>query len=225
MENYLPKIDPIYLCSALQLCSVRQRDHEYYVAVKKLDGTVSELSLQQFANADTYDGSPIMRSYASGHVFFSDDLQQVYLTQTEKHGNRQLQFTGWAPLEEANKDVVMNVDWEITFHLGKVEENALLRTAKRVWVDVLEHRNEKPLVDRVAIEMIDAEWVRLWRLVCLLHYIVKSYRGVLHPKVGVEDVIGGGWYDVADVLVHGNPEYAPNADIVVKKSLEIIQSI
>jgi hypothetical protein len=54
MQNYMPMVDPQKLCSALQLCSVRQKDNIYYVAVKNLDGSLSEIPFDEIANATTY---------------------------------------------------------------------------------------------------------------------------------------------------------------------------
>ena len=61
----MPKVSPDQICSALQLCSVRQRDNEYFVAVKRVDGSSSEIPFTDIVNADEYEGSPIVRTYAS----------------------------------------------------------------------------------------------------------------------------------------------------------------
>gem|GEM_PF-5106515 len=84
MENSMPKVSPEELCSALQLCSVRQRENTYFAAVKRIDGSVSEIPFDDIANADEYQGFPIVRSYSSGHCFLSPDLTQVFLVTTEK---------------------------------------------------------------------------------------------------------------------------------------------
>ncbi len=222
MQDYMPMVDPKQLCSALQLCSVRQRDNRYYVAIKKLDGSLGEISFDEVANATTYEWAPLVRTYSSGHGFFSDDFSQIYLVTTQKKWKEQVQFTGWSPLEDANKDVVIADGWEIKFHLGKIKENALIRAKKRVWVDIIDHRNDLPLVDRALMENKDEEGNTYRRLVCLLHYIVKTYEGVLTPQIGVEEVIWWQRYAVSDILERKIPNLAPNADIIVKKALEIV---
>lgn len=223
MESYMPKVNPEEICSALQLCSVRQRGNEYFVAVKKLDGSMSEIPFNEIANADEYNGNPIIRTYSSGHWFFNEDLSQIWLVTVEKRWTRQVQFTGWAPLEEANMDVVFHKDGEIQFHLGKIEENALIRTKNRTGVDVVQHRNELPLVDRALIENKDNEGKTFRRLVCLLHYIVKSYEGELQAQIGTEDVVDGKRYNVNDILNENVEDIAPNAAIIIIKALEIIK--
>ncbi len=80
----MPKVTPDQLCSALQLCSVRQKGNEYFVAVKKLDGTMSEIPFADIANADIYDNKPIVRTYSSGHAFFNEDTSKVFLISVEK---------------------------------------------------------------------------------------------------------------------------------------------
>ncbi len=68
MKSYLPKVHPDEICSALQLCSVRQRGNEYFVAVKRLDGLgemASEIPFADIANADEYEDAPIIRTYSS----------------------------------------------------------------------------------------------------------------------------------------------------------------
>lgn len=80
--------------------------------------------------------------------------------------------------------MIVRDDKIVRFHLGKIEDNALLRTKLRCSVDVIENYTELPLVDRVMMkgkdEVTGAEY---WRLVCLLHYIVKSYTGTLEPAI------------------------------------------
>lgn len=84
MENYMPKVTPEEICSALQLCSVRQRGNEYFVVVKRLDGSTSEIPFTDIANVDEYKDRPIIRTYASGHVFFNEDYSKTYLVVVDK---------------------------------------------------------------------------------------------------------------------------------------------
>lgn len=67
-------------------------------------------------------------------------------------------------------------DGQIQFHLGKIEENAIIRTKSRTGVDVISYWNDLPLVDWALMENTDENGTVYWRLVCLLHYIVKSYK-------------------------------------------------
>ena len=53
-NSHIPKVDPKAFCEAWKLCSVRERDGEYMVAVKYLDGTQSELPLKDIVDADEY---------------------------------------------------------------------------------------------------------------------------------------------------------------------------
>lgn len=225
IENYMPKVTPDELCSALQLCSVRQRGNEYFVAVKKLDESMSEILFVDIANADSYQDKPIVRTYSSGHGFFNEEHTKVFLLTVEKKWTKQVQFTWGSPLEEINKDVVFHKDRQIQFHLWKIEENALIRTKNRTWVDVLSHWNELPLVDWALIENTNDEWKTYRRLVCLLHYIVKSYEGKLEAQIWVEDVIGGQRYDIQDIIDNNVEHIAPNASIIIQKALEIMKSV
>lgn len=183
---------------------------------------MDEISFDEIANADEYEGSPIVRVYSSGHVFFNDDRTKVFMVTVEKKGQRQVQFTWGSPLEDANKEVVYNIGREIKFHLGKVEENAIIRTKHRTGATVLSHYNTTPLVDRALLENTDEGGNRYRRLVCLLHYIVKSYDGKLKAQTWVEEVIDGQWYDVDDILSWRIQHIAPNAKLIVMKWFEIM---
>lgn len=224
MQNYMEKISPEEMCSALQLCSVRKRDNQYLVAVKKIDGTIYEIPLEDMAQADEYEWLPIVRTYSSWHGFFSPDLSNIFLVTTQKDEKKpQVQFTGGSPLEENNQQVTArNAQWEIVFNLAKIEENALIRTKNRVGVDVLENMFELPLVDWVLMEN-KTEEEHYYRLVALFHYVVKSYNGVLTPIIGSEWVIWWQRYNVDDVLTRKIEWLAPNADVIVKKALEMIK--
>lgn len=84
MDSYMPKVSPDEICSALQLCSVRQKGNEYFVAVKKLDGSMSEIPFADIANADVYDNKHIIRTYSSGHGFFNEDASKAFLIIVDK---------------------------------------------------------------------------------------------------------------------------------------------
>lgn len=218
----MPKIDPKDLCSALQLCSVRQYGNEYFVAVKRLDGSMDEIPFDAIANAESYEDKPIKRVYSSWHVFFNEDRTQIFLTTVEKNGAKQAQFTGGSPLEDANKEVVYHIGREVKFHLAKVEENAVLRTKKRTGVDVVNHYNVTPLVDWALMENMDEDGNVHRKLVCLMHYIVKDFKGKLKAQKGVEYVVDGQWVDIDNILSGSVPYIAPNAKLIVMKSFEMM---
>lgn len=81
--------------------------------------------------------------------------------------------------------------------------------------------NEIPLVDWVLMENRDETGKDFWKLVCLMHFLVKSYDGILGHKDGVEYVTGGNWYEI-DTL-RDTLHIAPNAYIVAKKAQELIE--
>lgn len=222
----MEKINPEEMCSALQLCSVRKRANQYLVAVKKIDGTIYEMPLEDIAQADEYKWLPIIRTYSSGHGFFSPDFSKIFLVITQKEGKKpQVQFTGWSPLEENNQQVTARNDQgEIVFNLAKIEENALIRTKNRVSVDVVENMFDLPLVDWVLMENKNEDiQEHYYTLVALFHYVVKSYDGELIPILGSEWVVWWERYSVDDVLARKIEHLAPNADVVVKKALEMIK--
>lgn len=222
MQSYMPKIDPKDLCSALQLCSVRQYGNEYFVAVKRLDGCLTEISFDEIADVDEYEAKPIRRIYSSWHVLFNEDRTQIFLTTIEKNGNKQTQFPGGSPREDENKNVVYNVGREIKFYLNKVEENAMIRTKNRTGLKVVDHYNTTPMVDRVLMESLDADGNPYWKLVCLLHYIVKNSTGKVKAQKGKEDIVDGQWVDIDNILSGSVPYIAPNAKLIVMKSFEMM---
>lgn len=118
----------------------------------------------------------------------------------EKGDNKQVQFTGGSPLEETHQQVVYKIGREVKFYLSKVEENAIARTKNRTGVEVIDHYNETPLVDWALMESTDDEGNSYWKLVCLLHYIVKKSSGRLKAQKGMENVTEGGRYDVDAIL-------------------------
>ncbi len=218
-QNYLPKVNPNELCEALALCSVRKREEEYLVAVKRLDGTIEEIPLIAVANADEFEGKKIARNYSSGHVFIEND--KVFLVTTSKKWKTQKQFTGGWPREDINKEVFFRDElWVVRIHLEKVEDNALIRTNKRTGVIVTDTYNTLPLVDWALMEKEDETGKIYWSLVCLMHFVVKTYEWQLWANVWTEDVIAADWYSIDDLL--DIPFVAPNAYIITKKAQEII---
>lgn len=219
MESYVPPLNPENLCEALQLCSVRKHDGEYFVGKKDQDGKITEIPFSDIANSDTYDGKPIVRTYSSGHVFLDETRQKVWLVTTEKDGKIQHQFTGGSPTEEINKEVFYIIDGTVKIHLDKVEDNAIIRTENRTGAKVTEAWNEIPLVDWVLMENRDETGADFWKLVCLMHFVVKRYEGILSSIDGAEYVTGGDWYAIDELP--NTPNVAPNAFIVAKKAQEI----
>lgn len=200
MQNsYIPQIQPEDLCEALKLCSVRKHGDEYFVAKKDQSGNITEIPFSDIANSNTYKGKPLVRSYASGHVFldtaesetheekplirtyssghvFLDETRdKVWLVTTEKDGKIQHQFTGGSPMEDINKEVFYTVDGIVKIHLEKVEDNAVIRTFNRTGAKVTDVWNEIPLVDWVLMENRDETGADFWKLVCLMHFVVKEY--------------------------------------------------
>ncbi len=217
--NYIPQVDPEHLCDAMKLCSVRKHGDEYFVGKKDKDGNVTEIPFSAVSNKDKYEGKLIMRSYSSGHVFLDKTREKVYLLTTEKEGKIQHQFTGGSPLEPVNKEVFYFVDGVAKIHVDKVEDNAIIRTGNRTGAIVTNVYNEIPLVDWVLMEGRDQTGEGLWKLVCLMHFVVKKYEWILGYKQGIEDVTGGAWYDIDNLPNIAN--VAPNAYIVAKKAQEI----
>lgn len=174
MQNsYIPQIQPENLCEALKLCSVRKHDEEYFVGKKDQSGNITEIPFSDIANSNTYEGKPLIRTYSSGHVFLDETREKVWLITTEKDGKIQHQFTGGSPMEDINKEVFYTVDGTIKVHLDKVEDNAIIRTLNRTGAKVTEPWNEIPLVDWVLMEGRDENGADFWKLVCLMHYVVK----------------------------------------------------
>lgn len=54
INSFIPKIDPKEFCEAWKLCSVREHNGEYVVAVKYLDGRQVEIPLKDIVDADKY---------------------------------------------------------------------------------------------------------------------------------------------------------------------------
>ena len=221
INSLIPKVNPNELCEAWKLCSVRERNGEYMVAVKYLDGHQTEIPLQKIVDAEEYLWLPIVRTYSSGHVFLSDDKNSVYLVTTEKDGKIQHQFTGWSPLESEYSNIIyQSPEWKTKINIYKVEDNADQRTFMRTGVRVTDVYNEMPLVDRVLMEREDEQGKKYRRIVLLMHFIVKSYEWILGFKKGNEQVVDGKRYTIDELPNTAN--VAPNAYLISTKAREII---
>lgn len=217
IESYIPKWSQKDFCEWINLCTIRKNERwENNIWVKKLNWEIFEENLENILNADNYQWLIIVRTYASWHVFISEDLKQVYLLTTSKDWKIQHQFTGWSPQEEENKNVIIKDWWVYKFNIPKVRANARLRTKLRTWVDVIEEFNDRPIVDWVLMEN-EVNWERFFRLVCLMHFIVEKYKWNL-SFTNEEYVIEWKWYNIDDLP--NTPNVSPNAYIVSKKCLE-----
>lgn len=223
MENLasIPKINPQELCEAWKLCSVREKNWEYMVALKQSDSAIKEIPLKDIVDADSYNWLSIKRVYSSWHCFIDDSKQKVFLVTTDKNWKIQHQFTWWSPHEKEFSDIIFkDDDGKIKIDLFKSKKNAITRTFLRTWAQVKEHYNDLPLVDWVMMEITE-NWENYYKLVLLLHYIVKKYEGILWFNKWVEDVIDGKWYEISSL--NSTPNISANASIVCKKALELIK--
>lgn len=219
-DSYIPKASEEKFCEWISLCTVRKWDDWVSkIWIKKLDWTIVEELLEDVINSDKYDDKPIVRTYASGHIFFNDDRTEVFLLTTSKDGKSQHQFTWWSPSEDINKNVIIEEFWIYKFDLEKVRDNARLRTKIRTGVEVVEEYNRKPLVDWVLMENIDSDGNSYYRLVCLMHFIMKKYIGNLGFS-WEEYTTDAKWYKIEEL--NNIPNVAPNAYIVSKKALELL---
>lgn len=215
------KIDPTKRCETFKLCSIRTKWDHVMVAVRPINGDEYEIPLTDIVNIDSYQWLPISRKYSSGHVFLSDDQTQVYLLTVENKWIQQWQFTWWSPQEEVLKSVYINDNWTIKLNLEKIEENAILRTKIRTWVEVTESYNETPLVDRVLNERYNEQTGEHDRsLVLLLHYIVKEYSWKLWYNK-TEYTIDGQRYNINEL--NNLPKIGQNVPLIIQKSIEILQ--
>lgn len=232
--NTIPKVNPDQLCKAWNLCSVREKNTISMIAIKYLDGKTIEIPLSEIINIDSYKWLTIERTYSSGHVFLDKDLRKVYLISVEKRGHIQYQFTWGAPREQIFSEIIYTeksdsgVDKNkntLKVNITKVEDNALERTLLRTWVKVTESYNTMPLVDRVLLEneREDKDWntYKFWRLVLLMHFVVKKYEWTLKPQNWVENVVGWGRYEIDTLSTTDN--VAANAYIVSKKAQETVK--
>lgn len=221
-QSYLPKATEWEYCEWLKLCSVRNRGWVIKVWVKTLVWELTEEDLSKIINSEEYNWKKIVRIYSSWHVFLSENKKQVFLVTTEKNWKIQHQFTWWSPLEEENIDVIINKDGKYSFNIEKVRKNAEIRTKNRTWVKVLEDFNDKPIVDWALMENEDENGEVYYKLVCLMHFIVKKYEWVLWFTWN-ENVTDWKWYNIDDLPNIKN--VAPNAYIVSKKSVELIEKL
>lgn len=223
MQNsYIPKTSAQNFCEWLNLCSVRKTsDWIVKLWVKDLWGNISEELLEKIINADTYNSKKIIRVYSSGHIFLSEDNKKVFLVTTQKDWKIQHQFTGWSPMEDENKEVIFMKNWTYKFDIIKVRNNARIRTQNRTGVKIIEEYNETPLVDWVLMEN-EENWEIYYKLVCLMHFIVKKYEWNLWYSQK-EYVIDWNWYEIDKLPTI--PNMAPNAYIVSKKAAELLEKI
>jgi hypothetical protein len=223
MKSYVPCLNPENLCEALQLCSVRKKGSDYLVGKKDENGHFTEIPFSDVVNTEMYEGKTIVRTYSSGHVFLDATREKVWLVTTEKDSKIQHQFTGGSPTEDINKEVFYTVDSTVKIHLDRVEDNAMIRTLNRTGARVTEVHNEIPLVDWVIMESQDEKWESYWKLICLMHYVVRQYEWALSFKNWVEYVTSGDWYAIDDLP--SIPHVAPNIFIVAKKARELTEGI
>jgi len=216
----MPKASEDRYCEWIKLCTVRKTEKwESKIWVKSLTWKISEDLLSKVINADTYNSKKIIRVYASWHIFLNEN--KVYLVTTEKNWKIQHQFTWGSPLEKENKEVIFKENGEYKFDLEKVRENARIRTKNRTWVEVIEEYNKIPLVDWVLMEN-EEDGEIYYKLVCLMHFIAKKYKWEL-SYTNQEYVIWWKWYNI-DKLSE-TKDMAPNAYIVTKKALELLEEL
>ncbi|MCP4524025.1 MAG: hypothetical protein GY828_07455 [Candidatus Gracilibacteria bacterium] len=222
MESYIPQAEEKQFCESLELCGVRKNtEGETMMRLKKKSGDFEEIKLSDVVNKTEYNGKEIERIYSSGHVFLDEDHKKVFLVTTKKGDKIQHQFTGGAPLEDKNKNVIHNVEGGYSFDIEKVRDNARTRTNTRIGVQVTEEYNEKPLVDWALMEMVDENSESYYKLVCLMHFIVKKYEGILSAS-GKENAVDAQWYPIENLDSVDN--IAPNASLVTQKAVEYISN-
>lgn len=225
INSYIPQAPEHEFCEGMKLCAVRQtKEGQAKVAVKTLSGQVEEKILSEVINADHYQGKEIVREYSSGHVFLrdgKDEEKEVYLVTVEKDqdGTVQHQFTGGSPREEENKKVISKQGGVYRFDLDKVRDNARIRTKNRTGVEVIEEYNQMPLVDWVLMEK-EKDGQIYYRLLCLMHFMVKKYNGVLGCEHVDKEVLGGQWYQIGSLP--NTKDVAPNAYIVSREAVDLL---
>lgn len=197
------------------------KDDKPFCGVKRLNGSQYEIPLEDVANQDTYENQKIIRSYSSGCVFINIEENKVYLLCTKKKDNIQYQYTWWSPMEKDLQDVYINDNWIVKLRLDKIYDNAILRTFKRTWAEVIECYNNSPLVDRALIENKDDEGTIFRRLVLLMHFVVKEYTWEVW-YTQQEYVVWWKWFDISTLQQEAN--LAPNAIIITLKAKEIINN-
>lgn len=219
-ESYMSMVTDQEYCEWFWFSSVRNRGWVVNVLVKNLVWETSEEALSKIINNKTYNEKRVIIVYSSGHVFINEDRKQVYLVTTEKKWKRQVQFTWWSPLEEDYKNVIIKKKLVYNFDLKKVRKNAVTRTKNRTGVEVLEDYNDKPIVDWVLIETKEENWEIYYKLVCLMHFIVKKYEWILW-STWQEYTKAWDWY-IIDYLPN-IINIAPNAFLVSKKAVELVE--
>lgn len=218
-ESYIPKASEWEFCDWINLCTVRKTDDWVSkIWIKDLSWNISEEILETIINSDTYNWKKIVRVYSSWHIFLSDDKKEVFLVTTEKDWKTQHQFTWWSPLEEENQEVIYKYNGVYKFDIQKVRNNAKIRTQNRTWVEIIEEYNEKPLVDWALMEN-EENWEIYYKLVCLMHFVVKKYEKVL-SYTWKENTTWWNWYKIDDL--ENTENIAPNAYIVSKKTVELL---
>jgi 2-hydroxy-3-keto-5-methylthiopentenyl-1-phosphate phosphatase len=221
-ESYIPKATEWEFCEWINLCTVRKtKDWISKVWIKDISWNIKEEILETIINSDTYNWKNIVRVYSSWHVFLSDNKDKVFLTTTQKDWKTQIQFTWWSPIEEENKEVIYKDNWIYKFDIEKVRKNARMRTKNRTWVDIIEEHNKKPIVDWTLIEN-EENWKSYYKLVCLMHFIVKKYEWTLSYTWN-ENIIWWDWYKIDELPSIKN--IAPNAYIVSKKAVELLSRL
>jgi hypothetical protein len=220
MQNYIPKINPEEICETNKLCWLRiDKNNQTMVFVKTLNDGVKTIPLTEIADLDIYMWLLLVRSYASGHVFISDDHRQVYLTKVEKYEKFQRQFTGWVPDDDRLANIFIKQDnGKYRINLEMAEDNADMQTRLRTWAEVVWSYNEFPIVDWIMNEIEDKSGKKFWRLTLLLHYVVKEYKWELSYN-NYGNVTGAKRRDISEL--NQNHIWA-NVIPVVNRALEII---
>jgi len=121
-------------------------------------------------------------------------------------------------IKQNKKDIIFKKDGIYKFNIKKVRENAKIRTKNRTWVEVIEEYNKKPIVDWVLIEN-EENWETFYKLVCLMHFIVKKYIWNL-SYTWKEYTTWWKWYNINELINTSN--VAPNAYVVSKKAVEMM---
>jgi len=222
-NNYFPKIDQKKLCETMHLCSIRKNEEDKnLVAIKDKDWNITEVESENIVHLNEYKWVSIDRIYCSGHVVFNKEKTHVYLITTEKNWVIQHQFTWWSPKEEHLKKATFVQDWKIKFLLDVVEINAEIRAKKRINIDITENYNRIPTIDRVMNYNADKNWNPAWTLVCLIHFVAKTYEWDPTPQIWIEWVIWWGWFPVDNL--ENQDGVAPNTKIIVDHSLENLRN-
>jgi len=122
-------------------------------------------------------------------------------------------------MEEKYKNVFIKGEDDIyRLDMNKILENARVRTRNRTSVEVIEEYNpSNPIVDWVLME-VQKDKERYYKLVCLIHFVVKVYRWEL-KFTWKENTIDWKWYKIKDLP--NIPNIAPNAYIVCQEAIKL----